>query len=428
MTENQRAEARPLMTPNYIAKIEGHGEIQLDIEKNTARLVIHEGERLFEGMIVQKRHDETYWITPRICGVCPIAHNLACLAAVENAFGVSLSPSSTALRRILLAAQNIQSHVLHLYFLSLPEYLGVDSGVEISKTHPVHFKAAVALRAFSDMVAETIGGRAVHPITPTTGGFHKYPSQDVLKMIKKETAKVKKLGEHTYNLAAGITYPDLRRGTEYFTTVGDDENYPMTNTSRVISTKGLSQSIQEYNSLIKERVKDYSTAKFSEHNGRGFMVGSLARFKNAHDRLLGPAREMYDKNKELFSHHNSFLNNLAQAIELNHFIAEIDKQLDFLLKEGVDEKIADFQPKESRAVGAAEVPRGTLYYELAFDNDGRVTYANIITPTAQNLTNIEEDANEILKTIGKDKSPEEKNDLIEKLIRAYDPCLSCSVH
>ena len=158
------------------------------------------------------------------------------------------------------------------------------------------------------------------------------------------------------------------------------------------------------------------------------MVGSLARFKNAHDRLLGPAREMYDKNKELFSHHNSFLNNLAQAIELNHFIAEIDKQLDFLLKEGVDEKIADFQPKESRAVGAAEVPRGTLYYELAFDNDGRVTYANIITPTAQNLTNIEEDANEILKTIGKDKSPEEKNDLIEKLIRAYDPCLSCSVH
>ena len=161
------------MIPNYIAKIEGHGEIQLDIEKNTARLVIHEGERLFEGMIVQKRHDETYWITPRICGVCPIAHNLACLAAVENAFGVSLSPSSTALRRILLAAQNIQSHVLHLYFLSLPEYLGVDSGVEISKTHPVHFKAAVALRAFSDMVAETIGGRAVHPITPTTGGFHK---------------------------------------------------------------------------------------------------------------------------------------------------------------------------------------------------------------------------------------------------------------
>ena len=171
------------MIPNYIAKIEGHGEIQLDVENNTARLAILEGERLFEGMIVQKRHDETYWIPPRICGVCLIAHKPASLASVDNAFGVKLSPSSAALRRILLAAQNIQSHVLHLYFLSLPEYLGVDSGVEISKTHPIHFKAAVALRAFSDMVAETIGGRAGHPKTTTTCGFHKYPSHNDLKML-----------------------------------------------------------------------------------------------------------------------------------------------------------------------------------------------------------------------------------------------------
>lgn len=416
------------MLPNYIAKIEGHGEIDLDLENNTARLVVHEGERLFEGMIVQRRHDETYWITPRICGVCPIAHNLACLAAVENAFGVELSPSSIALRRILLAAQNIQSHVLHLYFLALPEYLGADSGIEISKKHPVHFNTAVALRAFSDTVAQTIGGRAVHPITPTTGGFHKYPTLEELKMLKKETTQANKLAEHTFNLAAGINYPDLRRDTEYLTTIADNNDYPMYPTTRIISTKGLNQPTQSYTETIKEKVKSYSTAKFGEHNDKGFMVGALARLKNAHDRLLEPAQKMYEKVKDRLAQPNPFLNNLAQAIEVSHFVAEIDKQLDFLIKEGIDEKLADFEVKESRAVGTAEVPRGTLYYELSFDKDGRVTYSNIITPTVQNLTNIEEDANEILRTIAKDKSVEEKKNLIEALIRAYDPCLSCSVH
>lgn len=416
------------MLPNYIAKIEGHGEIDLDLENNTARLVVHEGERLFEGMIVGRRYDETYWITPRICGVCPIAHNLACLSAVENAFGVELSPSSIALRRILLCAQNLQSHVLHLYFLSLPEYLGADSGLDIAKTHPVHFNAAVQLRALSDKIAEAIGGRAVHPITPTVGGFHKYPTIEELKALKKELGKAKKYAEHTFNLASGITYPALQRDTEYLTTIADDDNYPMYPVARIISNKGLDQSIQTYTEVIKEVVKDYSTAKFGEHNKKGFMVGSLARIKNASDRLLGPARDMYEKHKDLFSQPNPFLNNLAQAIEISHFIAEAEKQIDFLISNGIDEKLSAFQVKESHATGAAEVPRGTLYYEFNFDKDGRVTRANIITPTVQNLTNIEEDANEILRTIGKDKSVEEKKNLIERLIRAYDPCLSCSVH
>ncbi len=414
--------------PNYIAKIEGHGELRVDLETNTAKLHVLEGERLFEGMIVGRRYDETFWITPRICGVCPIAHNIACLSAVENAFGVQLSESSIALRKIMLSAQNLQSHVLHLYFLALPEYLGADGGIEIAKKHPVHFKAAVKLRDLSDRIAQTIGGRAVHPITPTVGGFHKVPSKEELKSLLKEVKSAKKEGEHTFNLASSVEYPDLRRTTEYFTTIPEERAYPSYLSSRIISTKGLNQSIQNYTSVIKETVKDYSTAKFGEHNSRGFMVGSLARIKNSGNLLLPPASEMYKKVERLLEQHNPYLNNLAQAIEVNHFLAEAEKQLEFLVRNGVDDKITEFTIRASHAAGAIEAPRGTLYYEFEFDDAGLVIRSNIITPTVQNLTNIEEDANEVLRTIAKDKSLEEKRDLIEKLIRAYDPCLSCSTH
>lgn len=171
---------------NFITKIEGHGALNINWAKNKVALEIHEGERLFEGMVVKRPANELYWITPRICGVCPIAHNLAAIKAVENALDLKPSRSAILLRKLMIDAQMIQSHVLHLYFLVAPDYLGLDSGIEIIKSHPKYFNQALELKRVSDLIADTVGGRGIHPTTTAAGGFHKVPSKEKLRSLKKK--------------------------------------------------------------------------------------------------------------------------------------------------------------------------------------------------------------------------------------------------
>ena len=123
----------------FIAKIEGHGNLTVDWQKDAVKLNVHEGERLFEGMLVGRPAEEMYWKTPRICGVCPVAHNLASLRAVENAYGMEISKTTMLLRRLMMDGQMIQSHMLHLYFLALPDYLGIDRATELAKKNPEAF-------------------------------------------------------------------------------------------------------------------------------------------------------------------------------------------------------------------------------------------------------------------------------------------------
>src|SRR3989338_285267 len=135
---------------NFITKIEGHGKLKINWEKNVVQLEIDEGERLFEGMLESRTTEETYWITPRICGVCPVAHNLSSVKEVENALRVTPSDNAVLLRRLMLAGQMIQSHVLHLFFLALPDYLGIDRGTELASKKPELFKTAFLFKELSD--------------------------------------------------------------------------------------------------------------------------------------------------------------------------------------------------------------------------------------------------------------------------------------
>jgi coenzyme F420-reducing hydrogenase alpha subunit len=205
-----------MIQADFITKIEGHGRLRVNWAQNKVQLEIEEGERLFEGMVCGRPSTDLYWITPRICGVCPIAHNLAALKAVEDALEIKVSPSTILLRRLLLCAQIIQSHVLHLYFLALPDYLGLDSGTQLVKTHPKYFADALELKRVSDLIAEAIGGRGIHPTTTTAGGFHKIPSFEQLKKIKKEIQKMEETACGTVNLFSSLNYPDIKHNLLFF--------------------------------------------------------------------------------------------------------------------------------------------------------------------------------------------------------------------
>ena len=418
-----------MQNTQFITKIEGHGALNVNWSKNKVILEIHEGERLFEGMVVGRPAEDLYWITPRICGVCPIAHNLAAIKAIENALSLEPSRSSVLLRKLLLDAQMIQSHVLHLYFLVAPDYLGLDSGTEIIRTHPKYFDQALALKRVSDLIADTVGGRSIHPTSTAAGGFHKVPSRAVLKKLRREIEGVFEAAEGTVHLFSSLNYPEVETPLVFFSQT-NGRTFDIYDTRHISSNKGVKVKTPLYKDIIQEVVKGYSTAKFGVHRDRGFMVGSLARLNLQGNFLNGKAKQFYKETSLNFQ--NPFHNNLAQAIETFHFVQEADDILTELIESGVDSQSTslskEYKPgKKAHGVGALEAPRGGLYYEIEIDTNGLIADCNIITPTVQNLTSIEESAQAVLdQTDG--KSREIRVDLLEMLVRAYDPCITCSVH
>ena len=192
------------MNNEFIAKIEGHGSLNIDWKKNQVELNIHEGERLFEGILVGRTAEEMHWITPRICGVCPTAHNLASLAALEDALGIKVNQTTILLRDLMQCGQMIQSHALHLFFLSLPDYLGIDRGTELAQKNPKAFKDALALKTVSDEIVKAVGGRIVHPTRTRIGGFHKIPLKIILKKLLEELKNSEKAAKETLELVSKI--------------------------------------------------------------------------------------------------------------------------------------------------------------------------------------------------------------------------------
>ncbi|MCF7835714.1 MAG: Ni/Fe hydrogenase subunit alpha [Candidatus Marinimicrobia bacterium] len=399
------------ITDKYITKIEGHGSLETDWKEGEVKLHIHEGERLFEGLLVGRTIEESHWITPRICGVCPIAHNLASLRTCENGLEIKISKESALLRELMTCAQMMQSHALHLFFLALPDFLGIDRGTELAKKDPKSFKSALDIKEVSDLIATIIGGRNVHPVTTTVGGFHRYPTKKDLQTLLEKIKKTKKSAKHSLDLCSKIKFPDLKIDLEL---VAQEKGM-------IKSNKTEDVSVENYKETITEEIKNYSTAKFGSYKGREIMVGSLARMF-----FVGKNNPKLIKGLDF---QNPFHNNLAQAIEIVIYHNKAERLIEQLLFLGTENKktCEKFELKTGKGVGTNEAPRGGLYHELHFDEKGIITEANIITPTVQNLTSIEQSANTLLKQ-HENKSQKEKEHLLEMLVRAYDPCITCSVH
>jgi len=411
----------------YIAKIEGHGSLKINWKKGDVKLNVHEGERLFEGILVGRTVEEMHWITPRICGVCPIAHNLASLNAIEDAYNIKVTRSTRLLRRLMQIGQNVQSHILHAVFLALPDYIGIDKITELNKKDPKKFALALSLKELGDEIAYVVAGRSVHPTTTMIGGFHKIPSKEelktLLKKIKSNTPKALAL----VKLFGNLEYPSLKIDLEL---LAQKDNM-------VLSNKQKGFAIKNYKKNIEEEVKNYSTAKFGSYNGGSYLVGAMARLYHYYmseeipeDLAINPAGSksvsaLTASNGIDFK--NPFHNNLAQIIEVLLELEVAIEIINNLIKEGVDDSIK--KPSKNpplKGIGAIEAPRGGLYNEIHI-KDGIVKYANIITPTVQNLTSMEDSARALLKQHS-DKSHKELEHLLEMLIRAYDPCITCSVH
>jgi sulfhydrogenase subunit alpha len=227
-------------------------------------------------------------------------------------------------------------------------------------------------------------------------------------------------------LFKGFELPAYNESDNVFMAIDPGDGFGYLGT-HVLVSGGERHPQEDYEKLTNEKVCRHSYAKHSTYSGGPFMVGALPRVYLSHEKLTGTARELYREHGDTVDPRNTLSNNFCQALELVHDVERCIEIIDTLLSNGLDEEgLVEFEAHEGRGINAVEAPRGLLYHDYSFDEGGGITRANIITPTAQNAANIEKDIRVIADNhVGED---DELMKNIEVMIRAYDPCISCSVH
>lgn len=411
-----------------VPKIEGHATFYAHLRDgriDQARIIGLDGDRFVEKILFGRKYWEAPIITSRICGICPAIHNVTSAKSVEAALGIKVSEQTETLRELMLCGQMIQSHALHLYLLVLPDFVGMSSSFELQKNHPDLFSDAVALKKYADSIIEKIGGRAVHPISNVVGGFKKYPTKNTLKFLLEESKKVEDIALKSLALFNSFDYPEISRDHIY-SSLSHENEYAFYQ-GEVRTTSGSVFEPKNYTKYIYEELVPYNRAKFATLRGKEMMVGAMARLNINRNYLPKEVKDILKEMKIADEFKNPFDNILAQAIELYYFIILSEKIIEQLLKNKITEEKLVEPKKYSDGATACEAPRGTLFHYYKIDNDGTILKCDIVTPTVQNLPSLEKDM-KLLSPLLKDKKPAERNHLIEMLIRAYDPCITCATH
>lgn len=417
-----------------ITRVEGHGNLSVRIadgEITRLELQIVESPRFFESFVRGKRFDDVPQVVCRICGICSVAHTSAAVKAIEAAAAIVPSEQTILLRKLILFGEQIQSHVLHLYFLAVPDYLGVGSVIPLAKTHPEVVKRALRMKKLANDLCAVIGGRHIHPISYRVGGFSHLPAPSELQDIKARLESARSDLDETVKLFEALSIPDYRRDTEYLALQDADANEYAFYDGRLVSSMDASPTEpKDYRRRVIESVVAHSTAKHSSSPlSESYAVGALARFNINADRLHPVARQAAKRLGLQWPCSNPFHNNTAQLVETIHCVESAIELADRLLSQGTTaEPIAG--PKNfGRGVGIVEAPRGVLIHEYDLDEKGRVRDANLIIPTNQNLANIEADLRGLVPPmLAQQATRDEITGRLEMLVRAYDPCISCATH
>lgn len=414
---------------HHLTRVEGHGNIVVDVKNGElvkCELQIVEAPRFFEAMLRGRPYYEASHITSRICGICSVGHATASLRATENALGVEISEQTQMLRKLLFHGEMIDSHVLHVYMLVAPDFFGVGSVLPLASSHPEVVKRALRIKKLSGDLCAMIAGRHTHPIAMTVGGFTHLPTIKELWAKKERLIAAREDMDETITLLATLPWPEFERETEYVSLQKEDEYAYIDGV--IATTDGFTYELPDYRKVTNEHLVPHSTAKHCKHNRDSYMVGALARFNNNYDQLHPRAKAAAEElgMKPLVT--NTFLNSAAQAIEMVHCVEDSIRIIDELVDRGIkEEPLYEFQGKGGEGVGSCDVPRGILFHNYTIDDEGIIQGANCIIPTGQNYANMEADMRALVPQI-LDRPQEEITHMMEMLIRAYDPCISCSTH
>jgi sulfhydrogenase subunit alpha len=418
-----------------LARVEGEGAMRVRIRDDHVEhvaLEIYEPPRFFEALLVGRGYTEPPDLTARICGICPVAYQLSAINAIEDACGVEPPPMIRLLRRLLYCGEWIESHVLHVFLLHAPDFLGYQSAIDMAADHHALVEQGLRLRKLGNTLLEVIGGRAIHPINVRVGGFHRAPRVATLQALRPELEWARDAAIATVRAVAGFDFPDLEQHHVYVALRPDvgwgpdaAPGYPL-ETGRVVASDGLDIAVQEWPRWFREEHVPHSTALHGRMvTGATYAVGPQARFALNADRLHAPAAEVAAEVGLVAPERNPFRSILVRAVET---VEAIDEALRLIDAYEEPERSAVTVPAvEGVGHGATEAPRGILYHRYAISAAGLVTAATIVPPTAQNQPAMEADlAGFVQRHL--DLDDEALRWRSEQAIRNYDPCISCSTH
>jgi sulfhydrogenase subunit alpha len=413
-----------------LSRVEGEGAlyVKLDDQNNVEHLEfnIYEPPRFFETFLVGREPYEVVDITARICGICPVAYQMSSAHALEKAMGVKVTPEIRKLRRLLYCGEWIESHVLHMFMLHAPDFLGYESSISLAADHRELVEKALRMKKIGNDLLEVIGGRAVHPINPTIGGFYRAPSVAKLKAMLPDLEWGLQESIATLELFAGLDFPDLEMNYDCVCIKHPDE-FPM-NEGNVVSTSGLNVPVEEYEQHFQERHVKQSTSLHSVKlpEEKPYLTGPLARVNLCFDELSPLAKKKAEECKIDWPNNNNFKSIVARAIET---VDAYEEAVDLVKQYNAEpaQSRVPYKPRAGEGCHATEAPRGLLYHRYRVGEDGLIAEAKIVPPTSQNQGQIEDDLRAFVpKVVGYDDA--EATQKCEHLIRNYDPCISCSCH
>ncbi|MBI5618734.1 MAG: Ni/Fe hydrogenase subunit alpha [Gammaproteobacteria bacterium] len=439
-----------------VTRVEGHGKVTLLLDEDNrvqqARLHIVEF-RGFEKFIQGRPYWEVPIVVQRLCGICPVSHQLAAGKAIDQIVGAQLSPAATKLRRLLHWGQVLQSHALHFFHLASPDLLfGFDSEVQkrnifgVIAEHPTVALEGVQIRRYGQEIIKAISGKKIHGVVVMPGGMNKAMKPEEVKTLAAGIGEIVGFCVKAVALAKRL-YQEHRNRHEAFGRIespflgliGPDGELELYDGGIRVKEADGSRFVDQYPCndymhLVREQVKNWSYMKFPYLIDKGpeygwYRVGPLARLNNC-DRITTPLAEA-ERVGFLAAHQGlpqgALAYHWARMIEALHcaeaireMLGDPDLMSDDLVRTG---------ERHFEGIGVIEAPRGTLFHHYEVNDEGLVTRANLIVSTTSNNQAMNESIRRVAidRLNGANLTPELLNE-IEVAIRAYDPCLSCATH
>jgi len=445
------------ITIDPVTRLEGHGKITIQLngrgEVEDAHFHVTQ-VRGFERFSEGRPFYEMPSLMARICGICPVSHLIASAKACEAIMSVRIPHTAAQLRRMLNLAQMVQSHALSFFYLASPDLLlGMESepkvrnilGVAAAK--PELGRAGIGLRRFGQSIIELLGDKRVHPGWVVPGGVTEpldaAKRDKILAMIPEAYANVS-MALEAYKKIAGTFKKEIEVfanfPSNYMGLINEDESIAFTDGAlRMIDAKGntIEDGItaNRFAEVIGEAVEPYSYTKFAYYKPLGYpegsyRVGPLARLNIVKSMGTPRAERELAEFKQLAAGpvESSFLYHHARLVEMLFGIERIEEILG-------DSRILDKHVRATAGVnrlegaGQAEAPRGTLHHHYKVDENGKITWANLVIATGQNNNAMNRGVLQAAKHYVKDgKFTEGILNRVEAVVRTFDPCLSCSTH
>jgi sulfhydrogenase subunit alpha len=418
---------------HHVTRVEGHGNIVVEVaggELKDCRFEVVETPRFFEAMLRGRPYQEAPQIASRICGICSTGHTITSLRAVEKALGIQPGEQTVLLRRLAMDGEILDSHILHVYMLVAPDFLGVESVIPLASSHPEVLLRALRMKQLAGDLCAQVAGRHTHPIAMTVGGFTHFPSAASLEALHRRLLAARPDVDASVELFASLPWPEYQRDTNFISLTSPSE-YAFID-GDITTSEGACRPVEDYRAVVDEYLVPYSTAKHAHHDQAAYMVGALARFNNNHNLLQPRAQSAAAAFRLKPKVINPYLNSAAQVVEIVHCLEDAIQAVEQLLAQGMapqDPPAIDLSglALPAEGVGACEVPRGLLVHHYQIGADGNIAAANCLIPTNQNLANLDADLRDLVPQILYKPAETIQLDL-EMLVRAYDPCISCAVH